>query len=158
MNYIKHLNGFFDRLSGDERMTAYHISLYLALFQQWNLNRFCFHFQISRTELMWLSRIRSVNTYARCIRQLHQWGYIIYTSSGNLHIGSSITCIRFDTGDNTGNRISGNTGGHTLVNKRTNMKGSQRMLPGKPHNEKKQEVNGQSPYHATRDKDYSEPL
>ena len=59
MNYIRHLNGFFVRLSQDQRMTPYHVSLYLALFQLWNLNRFKNPFTISRDETMKLSLIGS---------------------------------------------------------------------------------------------------
>ena len=97
MNYIRHLSGFFIRLAEDQRMTPYHISLYFALFQQWNAERFGDWFVISRSEMMQLSRIGSANTYARCIKELSDWGYISYTASSNIHSGSRVSCIRFDT-------------------------------------------------------------
>lgn len=101
MNYVRQLNGFFVRMSRDHRMTAYHISLYLALFQHWNANRFNDPFTISRTEVMELARIGSANTYARCMRELADWGYILYTASSNLHTGSRVSCIRLDTAGDT---------------------------------------------------------
>lgn len=102
MNYIRHLNGFFARLAEDKRMSSYHISLYFALFQQWNADRFGEQFVISRTEIMELSRLGSVNTYARCMKELSEWGYIRYISSSNIHAGSRVSCIRFDTASDTG--------------------------------------------------------
>ena len=108
MNYIRHLNGFFARLAEDKRMSSYHISLYFALFQQWNEQRFAEQFTITRGETMELSRLGSLNTYARCMKELTEWGYIRYNPSSNLHAGSRVTCIRFDTaGDTAGDTASG---------------------------------------------------
>jgi len=110
MNYVSHLNGFFGRLSGDERLSSYHISLYLALFQQWNAERFADEFVISRAEMMHLARIGSANTYARCMRELSEWGYIRYKFSSNLHCGSRVSCIRFDTREETVSSTATGTG------------------------------------------------
>ncbi len=97
MNYLRHLNGFFERLTVDKRLSSYHISLYLALFRQWNSCRFSERFAISRAEMMDLARIGSANTYARCMKELTDWGYIRYKASSNLHRGSEVSCIRLDT-------------------------------------------------------------
>jgi hypothetical protein len=97
MNYLRHLNGFFERLDSDKRLSSYHISLYLALFRQWNACRFSDRFAISRSEMMNMARIGSANTYARCMKELSDWGYIHYKPSSNLHCGSTVSCIRFDT-------------------------------------------------------------
>ena len=109
MNYIRHLNGFFARLAEDKRMSSYHISLYFALFQQWNEQRFAEQFIISRGEMMELSRLGSLNTYARCMKELTEWGYIRYNPSSNLHAGSRVTCIRFDTAGDTSSDTAGDT-------------------------------------------------
>ncbi len=95
MNYLRHLNGFFERLGQDKRLSSYHISLYLALFRQWNACRFSDRFVVSRAEMMELARIGSANTYARCMKELTDWGYIHYKASSNLHCGSTVSCIRF---------------------------------------------------------------
>jgi hypothetical protein len=102
MNYIRHLNGFFTRLAEDKRMTPYHISLYFALFQQWNAERFGEEFIVLRLEIMELARIGSANTYARCMKELANWGYIRYWSMSNYYTGSRVCCIRFDTGNDIG--------------------------------------------------------
>ena len=117
MNYIRHMNGFFARLSEDKRMSSYHISLYFALFQQWNEQRFAEQFIITRGETMEMSRLGSMNTYARCMKELAEWGYIVYKPSSNLHAGSRVSCIRFDTAGDTasGSGIENDTAGDTAT-------------------------------------------
>ena len=110
MNYIRHLNGFFERLAEDKRLSSYHISLYIALFQHWNANRFSDQFTISRTEVMQLARIGSANTYARCMKELADWGYVVYLPSSNLHSGSKVACIRFDSTSATAGSTAGDIG------------------------------------------------
>ena len=120
MNYIRHMSGFFARLTEDKRLSSYHISLYFALFQQWNEQRFAEQFIIARGETMQLSRLGSMNTYARCMKDLAEWGYIRYNPSSNLHAGSRVSCIRFDTAVDTASDIVRNiatdTGGDTARN------------------------------------------
>ena len=96
MNYIRHLSGFFSRLDTDERLTPFHVSLYMALFQCWNLNHFRSPLSIARAEIMRLSRIGSVNTYTRCLKELHAWKYLEYLPSRNPHRGSQVIMYRFD--------------------------------------------------------------
>ena len=163
MNYIKHLNGFFERVSGDGRLTAYHISLYLALFQLWNLSRFRNPFPISREELMQLSRIGSKNTYARCIKELDQWGYIFYFPNGNLHTGRQVRCTRFDidTGDGPGTTLGTRTGTRsgTLFIKNTNNKKQDKQGANKIfENGERKKCNGYDRFHVETDKNYNEPL
>ena len=157
MNYIKHLNGFFELVAGDGRLTAYHISLYLALFQFWNLNRFSEKFPVNRTELMVLSRIGSVNTYAKCMKELDRWGYIRYFPSANRYSGSEVSCIGFDTGSSTGNEtgntIGSDTGGDTLFKRINNTKDKQKLPQFFENGERRK-----NQYHVNNEKDYSEPL
>ncbi len=110
MNYIRHLNNFFIRLEKDGRMTPHHISLYMALFQMWNLERFADEFTIMRFDIMKIARIGSVNTYARCMRNLEEWGYIRYRPASNLYSGSKVSCIRFDTATDIATDTSSDTG------------------------------------------------
>jgi len=163
MNYIKHLNAFFDRLSEDERMSAYHISLYMALFQQWNQNRFRNPFPVLREELMELSRIGSKTTYARCMKELDEWNYISYSPSGNRHTGRQVSCILFETssspGSGTGSGTSTGTRSGTLfINNTNNIKRDKQTFPGNFQEKEKRKINGASRYHASNDKDYTEPL
>ena len=97
VNYIKHLNAVFLLFSKDNRLNPTHISLYMALFQLWNTNRFPREFFINRSEVMQLSKIGSKSTYHRCIKELHHWSYIIYSPSHNPYKGSKINILQNQT-------------------------------------------------------------
>ncbi len=108
MNFIKHFRGFIDLLADDQRLTPHHVSLYIILFQYWNLNHFRNPVSINREEMMRFSKIGSVNTYLKCLKELHEWNYIRYLPSHNPQRGSKIHLYRFDTSidttvDNTDN-------------------------------------------------------
>ena len=94
VNYIKHLNEVFVQFSKDSRLNPTHISLYIALFQLWNLNRFLEEFYINRDEVMQLSKIGSKSTYHRCIKELNHWKYIVNFPSHNPYSGSKIKMLK----------------------------------------------------------------
>ena len=97
VNYIKHLKGVFIQFSKDNRLNPTHISLYVALFQIWNNNRFLEEFYINREEVMSFSKIGSKSTYHKCIKELNHWKYIIYYPSHNPFKGSKIKMFNFET-------------------------------------------------------------
>lgn len=161
MNYIKHQTGLFERFAEDERITPFHISLYMALFQQWNKNRFRDSFPVDREELMQRSKIGSKNTYAKCMRQLHQWGYIRYSARGNLHTGWKVSCTRFDTGSGTGAGTGDGTGSGTVyknINNTNIINGNKQSYPKNFNNGREKKSGKNNPLHVETDKDYSEPL
>ena len=90
MNYIKHLSGFFQKISYDTDLNPTHVSLYMALFQTWNVNRFQNPINITRNEMMRISKIYSKATYHKCINELHEKEYIKYEPSHNPFKGSLI--------------------------------------------------------------------
>jgi hypothetical protein len=96
MNYINHLNKVFQLTYADVRLTPYHLSLYYTLIQFWNRAHFRNPISISRYELMQVSKIGSVNTYIKCIKELEQFGFIQYKPSYNAQIGSSVYLFTFD--------------------------------------------------------------
>lgn len=97
MNYIKHLSGFFDKVSSDNRLNPTHISLYVSLFQFWNACRFHNPISISRNEVMKVSKICSKATYHKCIRELNDYGYLQYMPSYNPFKGSLVYLFNFQT-------------------------------------------------------------
>jgi len=99
MNYIKHLNGVFQQFAKDSRLNPTHISLYMSLFQFWNINRFPTIFFIHREEVMQMAKIGSKATYHRCLRNLDNWKYILYMPSHNPYKGSQIKMLIFGTTD-----------------------------------------------------------
>jgi hypothetical protein len=95
MNYIKHLTGFFDRVSEDWTLNPTHISLYIALFHYWNTSRFQNPISLTRGEVMRISKISSKATYHKCIKDLNDKGYIKYEPSNNPFKGSLATLFDF---------------------------------------------------------------
>lgn len=93
MNYIKHLNVMLETFSLDTRLNPKHVSLYMALFRCWNSERFPTWFFISRKVLMNSSRIGSKSSYHRCLKNLHDWGYLIYKPSHRIS-GSRVKIIQ----------------------------------------------------------------
>ncbi|HEV7737469.1 MAG TPA: hypothetical protein VGO47_08890 [Chlamydiales bacterium] len=96
MNYIKHLTGFFEKIVPDEKLNPTHISLYIALFQYWNVNRFQNPISISRSEIMRISKISAKATYHKCMKELHELGYIKYQPSYNPFKGSLVHLMNFE--------------------------------------------------------------
>ncbi|WP_445711829.1 transcriptional regulator [Flavobacterium sp.] len=95
MNYIKHLTGFFEKVAIDKSLNPTHVSLYIALFQFWNCNRFKNPISISRDEVMRISKISSKATYHKCLKNLHGLGYINYEPSYNPFKGSHVYLFNF---------------------------------------------------------------
>lgn len=162
MNYIKHQTGVFERFAEDDRISPFHISLYFALFQFWNRNRFRNPFPVSREEIMYLAHIGSVNTYIKCMKQLHQWGYIEYFPSFNPNAGSKVTCISFDKGSDKagskGNSKGGDKAGDKALYKNTNITNGIKQVHSKNLKNGREKINRDNPLHVNTDKDYSEPL
>lgn len=101
VNYIKHLTEVLARFTEEEKLSAFHISLYVSLFQIWNMNRFQNPFMIFRSDIMLMSRIGSKSTYHRCLCDLQTLGYLKYFPSKNAFVGSKIEIIPFNNSSPT---------------------------------------------------------
>jgi len=99
MNYIKLLNAAFEKFYFDDRLNPTHISLYMALFQEWNSSRFMDEFYVNRRDLMRVAKIGSKSTYHRCITELDAWDYLSYFPSNNPYKGSKIKMSIIGTSD-----------------------------------------------------------
>lgn len=93
MNYIRHLTTFFEKISTEEKLNPTHISLYISLFQCWNINHFRNPISISRSEIMRISKIYAKATYHKCMKDLHNLGYIVYKPSYNPFRGSLVYLV-----------------------------------------------------------------
>lgn len=90
MNYNKNLTAFFVKVPQENNINPKHVSLYTALFQFWNFNRFKNPINISRDEVMRISKIQSKATYHKGIRDLHSLEYCDYQPSYNPFEGSQV--------------------------------------------------------------------
>ena len=106
MNYILQLSGFFQRVSTDDRLNPTHVSLYMAIFQFWNAEHFQNPVSISRQELMRISKISAKATYHKCIKDLHNFGYIKYIPSFNPFKGSLVYLFDFQSATVSNNDTS----------------------------------------------------
>ena len=94
MEEIKELTKFYSAILKDPRIGTAHISVYMALFQVYNLNRFENPLKISRSSLMASAKINGLATYHRCIKDLAAYGYIQYTPSYTPSICSQVVILK----------------------------------------------------------------
>ena len=137
VNFISHLLGIFEQFNKDSRLNTTHISLYLSLFQLWNLYRFQEVFSIHRAEVMEMSHIGSRDTYHRCLKNLHEWKYIHYLPSHNPYKGSRIKMFIFRTTSGQLEDQYQTSSERVLVSKTNNIKHDiKENKQNKPENEK----------------------
>jgi hypothetical protein len=120
MNYIHHLNQTFRRMWSDEKLTPFHVSLYFNLFQYWNMAKFKNPISINREEMMRASKIGSINTYIKCMKELDFLGYVSYKPSFNHHIGSKVYLFIFDNASDNSRDKGNDNASDNSDNKGTN--------------------------------------
>ena len=84
------LTNFCKAIEDDPKISSTHISLYLALLQQWHHSGEANHFIIKRNSIMKIAKISARCTYNKYINNLQDFGYIIYQPSFNPAIGSTV--------------------------------------------------------------------
>ena len=94
MDEIKELTGFYSAIRDDNRISTTHISLYMALFQFYNLNQFRNPVEITRASVMDIAKISGFATYHKCIKDLVEFGYIQYLPSFNPAVGSQVKLLK----------------------------------------------------------------
>ncbi|OOQ59846.1 hypothetical protein [Mucilaginibacter pedocola] len=87
---MKILQPLTTRLSKDSTLLTSHIALFYAVLASWQRNRHAAPFRVNRRELMRISKINSIATYHRCIRDLSEKQYIIYRPSYHPKLGSEV--------------------------------------------------------------------
>ena len=79
------------QLGEDSRMLASHVSLFSALFSCYQQNGFQNPFPITRKTVMGFSKIASIATYHKCMKDLDACGYISYQPSFHPGKGSLVS-------------------------------------------------------------------
>ncbi|MBK6993332.1 MAG: hypothetical protein IPH34_16595 [Chitinophagaceae bacterium] len=90
MEVFPPLTGFYEAIEDDVRISTTHISLYMALLQQWNLNGGTNPVSIVRTTIMKAAKINARYTYNKCMNNLQEFGYITYQPSTNPFNNSTV--------------------------------------------------------------------
>ena len=94
MEQVKELTSFYSAIKSDSRIGTTHISLYMALFQFYNLNRLSNPILITRTAVMEVAKISGLATYHKCMKDLVEYGYIQYIPSYNPAISSQVHLLK----------------------------------------------------------------
>ena len=80
-------------LLAEPNCRPHHISLYMALFHQWNSGRFPNQLRIERVILMQEARIGSKATFNTALRELESWDMLTYHPTRNSFEGSRVSMI-----------------------------------------------------------------
>ncbi len=96
MQEVKELTSFFKAIQEDARIGTSHISLYMALFQSYNMNSFQNPVRITRSQIMHLAKINGLATYHKGIKDLAELGYITYEPSFHPGMGSKVWLLVCD--------------------------------------------------------------
>lgn len=94
MNYLPAT--FLKKAADDRRLLPSHLSLVMAIFYFRTDDAPGAPTRISRSKLMRFSRIQSIATYHRCLKQLIDYGYISYEPSYHPKNASSIWLLNED--------------------------------------------------------------
>lgn len=95
MNAADRIAGFFGVVVHDPRITSMHICIYLALCSAHFVAGQENPFSVSRRRIMQACKILGNATYHRCMKDLHQFGYIEYVPSYHPVLGSLVTLRDF---------------------------------------------------------------
>ena len=90
---VKELVGYtslLKRMEKDDRLLPTHLSLFTGLFVCWQRAAFRSPFGVTRKTLMAFSKVASIATYHKCIRELDELGYIRYEPSYHPKLGSLV--------------------------------------------------------------------
>ena len=93
MNKVQSLQlaGYIKRITADSRVNTSHLSIYMALLTCWQNQNCHGEFTISRKEIMRLSKIAGISTYHRCMKQMIEYGYVIYQPEYDSYKGSRVS-------------------------------------------------------------------
>ena len=90
MESLKLLSAFFESIKNDFRIGSTHIAVFAALVQFWMQKGMINPLQAYSIEIQKIAKIVSPKTYHKCMRELVEYGYVIYLPSKNKNKRSSV--------------------------------------------------------------------
>lgn len=93
MESLKLLSTFFESIEKDFRIGSTHIAIFSALVQFWIQKGMVNPIQAYSFEIQKIAKIMSPKTYHKCMRELHEYGYLFYVPTKNKNKRSSIYLI-----------------------------------------------------------------
>lgn len=83
MELFPALTKFYEAIEDDVRINSTHISVYMALLQEWNVHEGKNPINTHREKIMKSAKINARQTYNSCMNNLQEFGYINYQPSTN---------------------------------------------------------------------------
>ena len=96
MDHLQIFSDFFEHAAIDQRIGTAHISVYMALLQLFVKARCAGTLSVNRKEVMDLARIQGRGTYQKCMKELEQYGYIVYSPSFNPVIKCEVQLLNLE--------------------------------------------------------------
>ncbi len=93
MELFPPLTDFYNAIADDVRIGPLHISVYIALLQQWNLNGGINPIKVSRDMIMKQTKINARHSYNKFMNNLNEYGYIRYHPSVNGYRRSKVFLV-----------------------------------------------------------------
>lgn len=93
METLQQLSDLIEPATSGERLKPTHISLHFALCHIWVVDQFQECYNVSRKQLIRLSRIRSKATYHKTIKELTNLGYIQFRLFYRPKTDSNVTLL-----------------------------------------------------------------
>ncbi|MEP6803947.1 MAG: hypothetical protein ABI892_05465 [Flavobacterium sp.] len=90
MERLKLLSVFFESIENDFRIGSTHIAVFAALVEFWAQKEMINPIQAYSIEIQKIAKIFSPKTYHKCMRDLDNYGYLIYVPTKNKNKRSSI--------------------------------------------------------------------
>lgn len=90
MDSLKLLSVFFESIENDFRIGSTHIAVFAALVEFWVQKGMINPIQAYSIEIQKIAKIVSPKTYHKCMRELDNYGYLIYVPTKNKNKRSSI--------------------------------------------------------------------
>ncbi|KQO20876.1 hypothetical protein ASF10_14925 [Flavobacterium sp. Leaf82] len=90
MENLKLLSGFFQAIENDFRISTTHIAIFAALLQFRANRNFINPIQAYSIEIQNIAKVVSPKTYHKCMRELDDYGYLIYVPTKNKNKRSSV--------------------------------------------------------------------
>ena len=90
MSELSEISVFMEQVQYDPRIGPLHISLYMAIVFVWARQGKPERVQVSARDLRPLAKIAGRGPFCRYIKQLHQFGYIVYEPSFNPAVKSRV--------------------------------------------------------------------
>ncbi|MFG4001381.1 hypothetical protein [Flavobacterium aquidurense] len=90
MDDLKALSDFFLAIEKDFRISSTHVAIFAALIQFRKNNGVINPIEAYSFEIQKIAKIASPKTYYKCIRELHEYGYLTYVPTKNKQKRSTI--------------------------------------------------------------------